>query len=70
MARRSAVLAPSAASLPDTFRVPASTSALVKSLSRLSRSSLIALVLQWLDDKHLPTCRPYLSSDAKRRTAR
>ncbi|KAI1911431.1 chromosome loss- protein [Ophidiomyces ophidiicola] len=70
MARRSAVLAPSAASLPDTFRVPASTSALVKSLSRLSRSSLVALVLQWLDDKHLATCRPYLSSDAKRRTAR
>lgn len=64
MARRSSVLAPSAASLPDTFRVPANTSSLVKSLGRLSRPSLIALVLQWLDDRYIHACRPFLRGDA------
>lgn len=64
MARRSSILAPSAASLPDTFRIPANTSALIKSLGRLSRSSLIALVLQWLDGRYVQACRPYLRDDA------
>ncbi|WEW55529.1 chromosome loss- protein [Emydomyces testavorans] len=67
MARRSSILAPSAASLPDTFRIPANTASLIKSLSRLSRTSLVDLVLQWLDDNCLQACRPYLIGDAVQR---
>ncbi|TPX20058.1 hypothetical protein DIZ76_017854 [Coccidioides immitis] len=67
MARRSSVLVPSAASLHDTFRIPANTTSLVKSLGKLSRASLIALALQWLDDEYVHICRPYLSRDAEQR---
>ncbi|KMU72302.1 hypothetical protein CISG_02951 [Coccidioides immitis RMSCC 3703] len=67
MARRTSVLVPSAASLHDTFRIPANTTSLVKSLGKLSRASLIALALQWLDDEYVHICRPYLSRDAEQR---
>ncbi|KAK2861144.1 hypothetical protein FQN49_004498 [Arthroderma sp. PD_2] len=63
MARQASILAPTAASLPDTFRIPSSTPQLIKTLGKLSRPSLISLVLQWLEKKNLPSCRPYLLSD-------
>ncbi|EEP80762.1 predicted protein [Uncinocarpus reesii 1704] len=67
MERRSSILAPSAASLPDTFRIPSTASSLLKSLGRLSRPSLLSLVSQWLDDRNAPACRPYLLHDARKR---
>ncbi|EFQ98816.1 hypothetical protein MGYG_01831 [Nannizzia gypsea CBS 118893] len=63
MARQSSILAPTAASLPDTLRIPSSTPRLIKALSKLSRPSLISLALQWIDKKNLASCRPYLLSD-------
>ncbi|EGE08157.1 CHL4 family chromosome segregation protein [Trichophyton equinum CBS 127.97] len=63
MARKSSILAPTSASLPDTFRIPSSTTQLIKTLSKLSRASLISLALQWLDKRNLASCRPYLLSD-------
>ncbi|KAF3491973.1 uncharacterized protein GIQ15_01490 [Arthroderma uncinatum] len=63
MARQASILAPTAASLSDTLRIPSSAAPLIKSLGKLSRPSLISLVLQWLENKNLPSCRPYLLSD-------
>ncbi|KAM5455650.1 chromosome loss-related protein [Microsporum audouinii] len=63
MARQPSVLAPTAASLPDTFRIPSPTTHLIKALSKLSRPSLISLVIQWLEEKNLSSCRPYLLAD-------
>lgn len=63
MARRPVVLAPTTASLSDELRVSSSTTALVKSLGRLSRSSLIDVVFQWLDEKNLHACHPHLAAD-------
>ncbi|PGH20828.1 hypothetical protein AJ80_03455 [Polytolypa hystricis UAMH7299] len=63
MPRRTAIRAPTAASLPDTLRIPSSTHSLVKALGRFSRSSLLDLVLQWLDEKNVRACPPYLSGD-------
>lgn len=66
MASRATALAPTAASLPDAFRIPSSTASLIKSLGRLSRASLINIALQWLHVKHIRTCRPYLRPQADR----
>ena len=63
MARRSIVLAPTTASIPDDFRIYSSTSTLIKTFGKFSRSSLIDLVFQWLDEKNINTCRPYISAD-------
>lgn len=60
MTRRVAVRAPTAASLPDSFRIPSTTFSLVKALGKLSRSSLLDLVIQWLDDKDVKAFPPYL----------
>ncbi|EQL28043.1 hypothetical protein BDFG_09171 [Blastomyces dermatitidis ATCC 26199] len=60
MARRVAVRSPTAASLPDSLRIPPTTFSLVKAFGKLSRSSLLDLVLQWLDDKHVKVFPPYL----------
>ena len=63
MPRRSIVLAPTNSSIPDDFRIASSTSTLIKTFGKFSRSSLVDLVFQWLDEKNLETCRPYLSRD-------
>ncbi|OJD10621.1 hypothetical protein ACJ73_09741 [Blastomyces percursus] len=60
MAGRVAVRAPTAASLPDSLRIPSTTYSLVKAFGKLSRSSILDLVFQWLDDKHVKTFPPYL----------
>jgi central kinetochore subunit Mis15/CHL4 len=51
---------PTTARLPSTLRVDASNPAVIKSLSRLSRESLISLALDWLDERTLPNAIPYL----------
>ncbi|KAK2748747.1 hypothetical protein FQN57_000328 [Myotisia sp. PD_48] len=60
MARLTRILAPTTESLPDNLRIPSSTPHLIRTLSKLSRASLILLVLQWLDAKNTRTCDPYL----------
>ncbi|KAK2753919.1 hypothetical protein FQN54_007278 [Arachnomyces sp. PD_36] len=61
MAPRASIRAPTTASLPDNLRIPSSTPALLKSLNRLSRSSLIDIALQWLDEKNIDLYPPYLT---------
>ncbi|KAL6913442.1 hypothetical protein ACHAPO_003192 [Fusarium lateritium] len=51
---------PTTARLPSSLRVDASNLAVIKSLNRLSRESLISLALDWLDDESLPNAVPYI----------
>lgn len=51
---------PTTARLPSSLRVDASNPAVLKSLNRLSRESLISLALDWLDDESLPNAIPYI----------
>ncbi|KAF7546127.1 hypothetical protein G7Z17_g8646 [Cylindrodendrum hubeiense] len=51
---------PTTARLPSTLRVDSTNPAVQKSLSRLSRESLISLALDWLDDGSLPNAIPFL----------
>ena len=61
MAPRSSIRAPTNSSIPNALKVPSTTRSLVKSLSRLSRDSLIKLALEWLEGPNLPICAPYLA---------
>jgi central kinetochore subunit Mis15/CHL4 len=63
MAPRPALRAPTNASIPDSLRVPSTTKTLLKSLIRLSKSSLIDLALRWLQEENKPMCAPYLASN-------
>ncbi|KAF4964617.1 hypothetical protein FSARC_7480 [Fusarium sarcochroum] len=51
---------PTTARLPSSLRVDATNPAVLKSLNRLSRESLISLALDWLDDESLPNAIPYI----------
>ncbi|KAI1328096.1 centromere protein Chl4/mis15/CENP-N [Xylariaceae sp. FL0255] len=51
---------PITARLPSYLRVDPSNASITKSLNRLSRPSLLSVVLDWLDPKNLPLCRPIL----------
>ncbi|KAK3314749.1 centromere protein Chl4/mis15/CENP-N [Apodospora peruviana] len=55
---------PTAARLPSALRVEPSNPAVSKILSRLSRTSLVSVALDWLDDKNLPLAAPYLHQQA------
>ena len=57
---------PTSARLPSSIRVDPSNSAVTKALNRLSRPSLLSLVLDWLDEKNLPLCPPLLRRSAAR----
>ncbi|KAF7556094.1 hypothetical protein G7046_g6396 [Stylonectria norvegica] len=48
------------ARLPSSLRVESSNASVQKGLNRLSRESLIALALDWLDEGSLPNAVPYL----------
>ena len=63
MASRTSVRAPTNAPVSSSLRVPSTSNSLVKSLIRLSKSSLIDLALQWLQEENQPTCAPYLASN-------
>ncbi|ERF74907.1 hypothetical protein EPUS_08959 [Endocarpon pusillum Z07020] len=63
MVPRNSVRAPTNASVPSALRVPSTTKALVRSLLRLSKPSLIVLALQWLQEENQATCAPYLTSN-------
>ncbi|KAL2213848.1 CHL4-domain-containing protein [Sarocladium strictum] len=51
---------PTTARLPSTLRVDSTNPAVIKSLSRLSRETLISLALDWLDERTLPNAIPHL----------
>jgi central kinetochore subunit Mis15/CHL4 len=63
MASRNSVRAPTNAPVSSSLRVPATSNSLVKSLIRLTKSSLIDLALQWLQEESHPACAPYLASN-------
>ncbi|KAH7021161.1 centromere protein Chl4/mis15/CENP-N [Microdochium trichocladiopsis] len=54
------VSVPTATRLPSSLRVEASHPAVVKALNKLSRPSLLSIVLDWLDDKNQGICPPLL----------
>lgn len=51
---------PTTARLPSSLRVDPSNLVVIKSLNRLSRESLIALALDWLDEGTISNAIPYL----------
>jgi central kinetochore subunit Mis15/CHL4 len=51
---------PTKARLPSSLRLEASNAAVVKLLNRLSRPSLLSLVLDWLADSNQSLCPPLL----------
>lgn len=53
---------PTTARLPSTLRLDPTNPTVQKVLNRLSRPSLLTLVLDWLDDVNAPICAPYLRS--------
>lgn len=63
MARPKTIRAPTAASLPNNLRIPSTTPSLVKTFGKLSRTALLDLALEWLDDRNVHVFPPYLESD-------
>lgn len=51
---------PTTARLPSNLRLDPSNTTVTKILNRLTRSSLLTLALDWLDDNNAPICAPYL----------
>ncbi|ETS77548.1 hypothetical protein PFICI_11422 [Pestalotiopsis fici W106-1] len=51
---------PTTARLPSSLRVESSNTAVVKLLNRLSRASLLSLVLDWLSENNQTLCPPLL----------
>lgn len=51
---------PTTARLPSSLRVESTNTAVVKLLNRLSRASLLSLVLDWLSDNNQTLCPPLL----------
>ncbi|ROW17206.1 hypothetical protein VPNG_01160 [Cytospora leucostoma] len=51
---------PTTARLSPTLRLDPSNTIVIKILNRLTRSSLLSLALDWLDDNNAPICAPYL----------
>lgn len=58
---RKNITVPTNAALPHTQRLSADSPDVAKTLSRLSRHSLLELVLEWLDKKNREFCEPYLA---------
>lgn len=52
---------PTTSILPSTLTIPATHPSVHKALHRLSRPSLISLVLDWLDDRNQDNVAPYLA---------
>ena len=61
--KQARVRAPTAASLPNNFRIPSTAHSLTKTLGKLSRQALLDLALTWLDDQNVQSFPPYLQRD-------
>jgi central kinetochore subunit Mis15/CHL4 len=57
------LLVPSTSALPDSLRLPSSSLSLPKILSKLARSSLLDLAIQWLQPQNQQTSAPFLAAD-------
>ncbi|KAI0413442.1 centromere protein Chl4/mis15/CENP-N [Xylaria grammica] len=55
---------PTTARLPSSLRVNPSNTSITKALSRLSRPSLLSLVLDWLDPNNQSLCPPLLRENS------
>lgn len=56
---------PTTAPLPHGLRLSPSSRSVFKTLSRLSRASLISLALGWLEESNLALCMPYVVGDVE-----
>lgn len=54
---------PTSSALPPAQRLPSSSPAVFRILNRLSRQTLLSLVLDWLDGRNQGLCAPYLQED-------
>ncbi|KAL0940848.1 uncharacterized protein CTRU02_203611 [Colletotrichum truncatum] len=54
---------PTKGRLASDVRLPPSNAAVQKALGRLSRSSLLTLVLDWISDENVTLCVPFLGED-------
>lgn len=63
MAKTKSVRAPTTSSLPYDLRIPSSTASLVRTLGKLSRQSLLDLVLLWLSNPNVQRFPPFLAKD-------
>ncbi|KAL2876764.1 chromosome loss- protein [Colletotrichum sp. CLE4] len=54
---------PTTGRLSSTVRLPPNNSSVQKALGRLSRSSLLSLVLEWLSDENVSLCAPILNEE-------
>jgi central kinetochore subunit Mis15/CHL4 len=54
---------PTTSALPSTQLIPSTHPAVTKTLGRLSRPSLLSLVLDWLDERNQEITAPYLVPD-------
>ena len=63
MARRASVAAPTTLSLSSSYRIPSTDPFVRKTLGKLSRKSLLAIVGEWLDSSISASCMPDLGGD-------
>ncbi|OCL11276.1 CHL4-domain-containing protein, partial [Glonium stellatum] len=63
MPRRAQLSVPANGALPHSHRLPSTNPDVSRTISRLSRHSLISLALQWLHKNHRAFCEPYLAAD-------
>jgi len=63
MAPRDKLTLPSLSALPSSNRLPATHPAVSRTLSRLSRPALLALVQEWLKPSNQTTCAPYFGGN-------
>jgi central kinetochore subunit Mis15/CHL4 len=54
---------PTTSALPSSQLIPSSHPAVIKTLSRLSRPSLLSLALDWLDERNQENTAPYLREE-------
>ncbi|EON62681.1 hypothetical protein W97_01905 [Coniosporium apollinis CBS 100218] len=63
MAPRKPTAVPTTAALPHSHRLPPSSPDVLRTLSRLSRPTLISLAVEWLEEKNRDFCAPFLADD-------
>lgn len=63
MPRHASFTFPTSAALPGSTRLPSTHPTVYRLLTRLSRSSLLTVVQEWLNPQNASTCAPYLAGD-------
>jgi len=57
------ILVPTSSALPSSQRLPSTNPSVFKILNRLTRTSLLSLILDWLDDRNQSLSAPNLADD-------